>query len=92
MQDLQDAIKHTQAAVNKTPSGHPNLPATLSNLGSFLNERYNRMGDTQDLEDAIKHTQAAVNKTPSDHPNLFQSERTLSRSLRLLYSELSYLS
>ena len=24
--DLEDAIKHTQAAVNKTPSDHPGLP------------------------------------------------------------------
>ena len=36
MQDLEYAIKHIQAAVNKKPSGHPDLPGRLNNLGSQL--------------------------------------------------------
>ena len=70
MQDIEDAIKHIQAAVNKTPSNHLGLSNMLHNLEGFLYARYNRMSSMQDIEDAIKYTQAAVNKTPPDHPGL----------------------
>src|SRR5258706_501803 len=70
IQDLEDAIKYTQAAVDKTPCDDPDLPIILNNLGSRLRDRYNRIGNMQDLEDAIKHIQAAVDKTPSDHHDL----------------------
>src|SRR5258706_329989 len=90
MQDLEDAIQHTQAAVNKTPSGHPILPAMLNNLRSILSDRYNRMGNMQDLEDAIKYTEAAVNKTPSGHHNLPATLKNLGNQLSDRYDRMGW--
>ena len=52
--DLNRALELWQEAVAATPSGSPERPLYLSNLGIGLRERYLRTGDLADLEHALE--------------------------------------
>ncbi|WP_243407941.1 tetratricopeptide repeat protein, partial [Frankia canadensis] len=52
--DLDDAINTGQAAVDTTPTDHPDRAGYLSNLGIALRTRYERTGQVTDLDDAIE--------------------------------------
>ncbi|KAJ7264606.1 CHAT domain-containing protein [Mycena rebaudengoi] len=68
--DLEAALQNNQAAVEKTPEGHPDLAGRLQNLAGSFTARYRRSGDVKDLETALQYKQAAVEKTPEGHPDL----------------------
>lgn len=53
-EDLEQALKWTQQAVDLTPEGSPDKASHLNNLGNRLSARYNRSGDLADLEAAIQ--------------------------------------
>ena len=52
---MEDAISNQQKAVELTPDGHPDKPSRLSNLGSALQRRFERLGSLADMEDAISN-------------------------------------
>jgi hypothetical protein len=60
MQDLEEAIKAAQQAVDSTPVDRPGRAGRLNNLGNNLCSRYERTGQMQGLEEAIKAAQQAV--------------------------------
>ncbi|RPA89357.1 hypothetical protein L873DRAFT_1832020 [Choiromyces venosus 120613-1] len=69
LDDLQKAIKRTDAALAATPGNHPNRAGRYNNLGTMFSTRFERIGDLDDLQKAIKHTEAALAATPGNHPN-----------------------
>jgi hypothetical protein len=54
MDDLSEAIKNYQQAINYTPDGHTNLPTYLNHLGSSFTSRFQRTGDLDDISQASK--------------------------------------
>ena len=70
MEDLEEAIRKVQQAVEITPQDHPDLAMYLNNLGYVLEKRFDRIGRMEDLEESIHKAQQAVENTPKDHPNL----------------------
>ncbi|KAL6228871.1 CHAT domain-containing protein [Aspergillus navahoensis] len=84
--DLEEAIRTAQKAVNSTPEDHPDLANRLNTLANGLFCRYNRIGQTNDLEEAIWAAQRAVNSTPEDHPDLASLLNTLANSLSDRYN------
>jgi tetratricopeptide (TPR) repeat protein len=70
MQDISEAIRHQQRAVQLTPDGHADLPSWLNNLGNSFLRRFERTGDMQDISEAIRHQQRAVQLTPDGHADL----------------------
>ncbi|KAJ7263842.1 CHAT domain-containing protein [Mycena rebaudengoi] len=68
--DLEAALQNTQAAVEQTPEGHPDLAGRLHNLSISFRDQYQRSGDLKDLEAALQNIQAAVAQTPEGHPDL----------------------
>ncbi|CAN9280672.1 unnamed protein product [Alternaria alternata] len=67
--DLDEAIQNARRAVNATPEDHPDRAEMLDNLGSYLSNRYSRIGATSDLEEVIQLARQAVDITPEDHPD-----------------------
>jgi tetratricopeptide (TPR) repeat protein len=67
--DLDEAIHNARKAVDATPEDHPDRAAMLDNLGSYLSNRYSRIGATGDLEEVIQIARQAVDITPKDHPD-----------------------
>ncbi|KAJ6574518.1 CHAT domain-containing protein [Mycena capillaripes] len=63
MYDLQNAVRHFQAAVDLTPPGDAERPKHLQNLGIWLTDRYWSLGDQKDLEAALQANQEAVDLT-----------------------------
>ncbi|KAH0556259.1 hypothetical protein GP486_005813 [Trichoglossum hirsutum] len=59
MEDLEEAIRVAQQAVDATPEDHPDLAAWLNALGNKLRRRYERTGKMEDLKEAIQVTQQA---------------------------------
>ncbi|KAH8144655.1 uncharacterized protein LAJ45_11316 [Morchella importuna] len=47
---------------------HPDRPAALSELGSYLNYRYLRFGGLEDLKMSIAYLEEAVTAAPTKHP------------------------
>ena len=62
---LVDACR---SALALTPEGSPNRARLLSNLGSALRIRFERMGELMDLDEAIRVGDAAVAATPDNSP------------------------
>ncbi|MGW1761539.1 CHAT domain-containing protein [Streptomyces mirabilis] len=52
------------------PDDHPNHVASLSNLGSALQMRFERVGQPQDLDEAVEAGRAAVRAIRENHPDL----------------------
>jgi hypothetical protein len=81
MQDIEEAIRIAQLAMDSTPKDHPNRAAWLSGLGANLGSRYDRTGEMQDLENACSNLFQAwhcVNGVP------FHRVRAAARVLKLL--------
>ncbi len=69
-EDLDQAIKYGQDAVNLTPKGNPDQASRLlQNLTDVLSMRYIREGSHTDLEQVIRCCQEAVNLTPKGNPD-----------------------
>ena len=68
--DLTQAIRAFEQAVESTPPDLPRLPGLLGNLGIGLKYRYERTGELSDLERAIQAWERAVESTPPDSPDL----------------------
>ncbi|TGO15144.1 hypothetical protein BPAE_0591g00040 [Botrytis paeoniae] len=88
MDDLKEAIRIIQEAVDTTPKDHPDLAMYLNNLGNRLNDRYSRTGAIYDLEEAIRIGREAVNATPKDHLNLLRYLNNLGNRLGNRYSRI----
>jgi CHAT domain-containing protein len=68
MDDLEQAIALSQAAVDQAPDGFPGRPSLLHNLGTSLRDWYTRTGDLDALEQAIDAHEEAVATTRSGSP------------------------
>ncbi|KAI2632251.1 CHAT domain-containing protein [Hypoxylon sp. NC1633] len=67
-EDLDEAIRMSQDAVNMIPSNYPDRSMWLVNLGHQLYSRHHHTGKVANLEEAICATRDACNITPADHP------------------------
>ncbi|KXG51529.1 Tetratricopeptide-like helical [Penicillium griseofulvum] len=70
MDELQEAVRLAQTALDATPKDHPDLPLRLSSLAYALAAQYNRNGNLEDLHEAIRLSRAAIDATPDDDPDL----------------------
>ncbi|KAJ5210187.1 Tetratricopeptide-like helical [Penicillium cf. griseofulvum] len=70
MDELQEAVRLAQTALDATPEHHPDLPLRLGSLAYALAAQYNRTGNLEDLQEAVRLSRAAVNATPDDDPDL----------------------
>ena len=86
MNDLQEAIRVGQAAVDAIPEDHSDRATYLNNLGARLGDRYSRTGSLNDLQEAIRVGKAAVNATPEDHSNRARHLGNLGATLSDRYS------
>ncbi|KAG8811895.1 hypothetical protein FRC19_003508 [Serendipita sp. 401] len=68
-EDINRRIEMEEKAVRSTPDSHPDKPSRLSNLGTSLLRRFERLGNVDDLNSAIARHQAAVDLTPNGHPD-----------------------
>lgn len=75
MEALEETISSEREALALCPPGHPQHPASLSNLGVSLNTRYNQLGRTEDLEESISVAREALRPHPphQSHHDLFVS-------------------
>jgi tetratricopeptide (TPR) repeat protein len=89
--DLDAAVQAGQAAVEATPTGHPNRATMLSNLGSALQIRFERVGELADLDAAVQAGRAAVDATPTGHPNQARQLSNLGVALRARYQRVEEL-
>jgi hypothetical protein len=71
--------------VKLTPQGSPDLPASLTNLGGGLSDRYTRTGALADLKGAISAYQQAVDLTPQGSPELPRHLNNLGAGLSYRY-------
>ncbi|MEA3341470.1 MAG: CHAT domain-containing protein, partial [Chloroflexota bacterium] len=62
LSDLARAIEVYEQAVEQTPTGSPDLPSRLNNLGTGLRARYARTGELSDLARAIEVYETACQK------------------------------
>ena len=86
LEDLEEAIRVYQQAVQRTPPTRPTCPCYLNNLGNGLRDRYARTGRLEDLEEAIRVYQQAVQRTPPDSPDLPCHLNNLGNGLRDRYA------
>jgi hypothetical protein len=70
MEDLEEAIRMVEQAVEATPEDPPDLAMCLENLTNGLAERFERTRRIKDLEGAVRKAEQAVDVTPKDHPAL----------------------
>ena len=70
LDDLARALEAYEQAVAQTPTGSPDLPGYLNNLGNGLSDRYARTGDLDDLARALEAYEQAVAQTPTGSPDL----------------------
>nr|MDT0520536.1 CHAT domain-containing protein [Streptomyces sp. DSM 41633] len=68
--------------VDAIPTGHPDRFSCLSNLGTALRVRFERMGQWQDLDDAIAVVHAALDAIPTDHPDRASGLSNLGNALQ----------
>ncbi|KAJ7250989.1 CHAT domain-containing protein, partial [Mycena rebaudengoi] len=85
VKDLEAALQNSQAAVEQTPEGHPDLAGRLQSLAASFTDQYRRSDDVKDLEAALQNKQAAVEQTPEGHPDLAGRLHNLAISLRDRY-------
>ena len=62
-EDLAQAIKYNQEAIDLTPIDNPTRATRLINLSNYLSTRYESEQRLEDLNQAIKYTQEAVDLT-----------------------------
>ncbi|XRQ08752.1 CHAT domain-containing protein [Actinomadura welshii] len=69
--DLERAMRYASAAVDATPSGHPERPGRLGNLGNTLITRYEQHGDPEDVTAAEAAVKEAVNLADAGNADLY---------------------
>ncbi|KFZ23764.1 hypothetical protein V502_01755 [Pseudogymnoascus sp. VKM F-4520 (FW-2644)] len=69
-QQIDTAISFAQMSLHYEHNEPEVTNGLLSNLGVFLESRYERTGDIADLEEAIQVARRAAASTPKDHFNL----------------------
>ncbi|KAH9931562.1 CHAT domain-containing protein [Fomitopsis serialis] len=67
VQDLHDAIKALNQAVELTPSGLAHLQKRRYNLGNAYSQRYQRLHDPRDVDCAISEFDASLKLLPEGH-------------------------
>lgn len=67
--DFEQAIQASEAAVAASPPNHPSQATRLVILGDTLHTRFLQLGDLNDLENAILVGKRAVSSMPQDHPD-----------------------
>ena len=68
LEDLAQAIKHSQEALDLISTSNPERAELLYTLSKNLNTRYIREKRLEDLDQAIKCSQEAVNLTSTSNP------------------------
>ena len=68
--DLSEALSFQQHAIWLTRSGHRNMPAMLSSLGTLFRLRFERMGDLSDISEALSAHQRAVQLALDGHQHM----------------------
>jgi hypothetical protein len=64
MDDLNQAVKLADMAVEATPQDHPNQALCLNSLGMWLGRRFERTGSMDNLNQAVKVADMALEATP----------------------------
>jgi tetratricopeptide (TPR) repeat protein len=64
LERLEQAIVYFQSIIYVISEDDPRLPAILSNLGSCLFRRFERLGNVADINDSIAQKEKAVNLIP----------------------------
>ena len=72
-------------AAAATPTGHPDRPAVLSNLGAALRALWGRTGDLGALTEAVQAGRDAAAATPTGHPDRPAILSNLGAALRALW-------
>ncbi|CAE6366003.1 unnamed protein product, partial [Rhizoctonia solani] len=70
VEDIEEAVKYHNRALDLTPDGHPSLPDRHASLGASYGDRYKRTGEVADLVKAIECKTHALDLTPDGHPSL----------------------
>jgi tetratricopeptide (TPR) repeat protein len=70
MEDLEEAIRKAEQALDAAPKDYLDLEAMQNNLGNKLGFRFERTGRIEDLKEAIRKAKQAVEATPKGHPDL----------------------
>ncbi|KAF8508831.1 hypothetical protein JB92DRAFT_2598859, partial [Gautieria morchelliformis] len=68
-EDLDVAISFYQEALDLRPPLHPDLSASLHDLGYLFCKRFGQFGQYEDLESAISFHQEALELRPPPHPD-----------------------
>ena len=85
LEDLTQAIKYSQKAVDLTPDGNPNRATLLNNLSNRLSTRYKREEKLEDLTQIIKYSQETVDLTSDNNPDRAGRLNNLSNRLSTRY-------
>jgi tetratricopeptide (TPR) repeat protein len=75
-------------AVSLTPDNHPNKPVYLSDLGSSLEARFERLGEWTDIKQSMEAQAEAILLTPDNHPNKPTYLNSLGNSLERRFRRL----
>jgi hypothetical protein len=67
MDDLEEAIRRTEEAVEATPQGHSNLAERLNHLGNMFQSRFEQTGRIEDLDKASRMAERAVEASLKGH-------------------------
>lgn len=84
-EQIDMAISFAQISIRYKHNKHEITNGLLSNLGVFLESRYERVGDMADLEEAIQVVRRAVVLTPKDHSDLVAYLNNLGNTLQSRY-------
>src|SRR6266480_680171 len=84
-EQIDTAISFAQMSLRYEHNKPEITNGLLSNLGVFLESRYERMGDIADLKEAIQVTRRAVASTPEDHSDLAGRLNNLGNKLESRY-------
>jgi CHAT domain-containing protein/exonuclease VII small subunit len=79
--DLNRALRCWEQAVEQTPSGSPDLPGYLNNLGVALRTRFEALGQVADLDAAIAAFKAALDVAREGSPDWAMYQANLGNAL-----------
>lgn len=83
--DLDAAVQLMRRALESSPTGHPDRPMYLSNLGDVLRTRFEHTGTPEDLDEAIALGRDAVETTPIGNVDRAAYESNLVGALQRRY-------
>jgi tetratricopeptide (TPR) repeat protein len=85
---MNKSVLMLEHAVQLTPDGHPDKPSWLTNLGSSLLSRFERLGDLGDMNKSVLMKEHAVQLTPDGHPDKPSRLNNLGSSLSSRFQRL----